>query len=86
MVSEKLGHSASWLSRKISGARKMNCDELLKICEVMGILPNELLGVSAPEPKPVTADERISQELAALLPDDIIQNIWNIREGRKNKS
>jgi transcriptional regulator with XRE-family HTH domain len=82
-VSKKLGHVPSWLSRKISGAREMNCDELLKICEVTGITPQELLGFNAPEPKPEGADERISRELAALLPDNIIQGILRVREERK---
>jgi hypothetical protein len=41
------------------------------------------LGFNAPEPKPEGADERISRELAALLPDNIIQGILRVREERK---
>ena len=84
-VSEKLGHSASWLSRKISGARKMNCDELLKICEVTGISPQELLGFSMPGPQPVTAEKRISRELYALLPASMVDEIIRLHEEREKQ-
>lgn len=43
-VSKKLGHGASWLSKKLHGAREMKCEELVKICLLTGIPPHALLG------------------------------------------
>jgi transcriptional regulator with XRE-family HTH domain len=82
-ISLKLGHVPSWLSRKISGARDMNCDELVKICALTGISPTELLGFEMPAHLPEDAEKRISRELAALLPDKIIDELYKIREQRR---
>jgi transcriptional regulator with XRE-family HTH domain len=82
-ISETLGYDASWLSKIIHGARKMNCNDLLKIYELTGITPHEILGVNASEPRPINADERISEELARLLPKEILDRLVKIVEERK---
>lgn len=84
-IEKALGYKKSWLSKIIHGARKMNCDDLLKICALTGISPHELLGFSQAEPRPLTADERISRELAEFLPDNIYDGLVRFREERKKK-
>lgn len=79
-VAEALNHKPSWLSRLISGARDMNCEDLLKICAVTGIPPTELLGFKMPEQTPDLAEKKVSRELAALLTDEMVEEIVRVRK------
>ena len=58
-VSEALGHDPSWLSKKLHGARKMQCQELLSICVLTGIPPHELLGWKGEETVSTASDKEI---------------------------
>jgi transcriptional regulator with XRE-family HTH domain len=79
-LSRRLGKKPSWLNRKISGARNMKCDELLRICELTGIPPTELLGFQMPEESPEIAEKKISRELAAFLSDRMVDDIVRIKK------
>lgn len=66
-----LGRSESWLSKILHAGRGMDLTDLLLICEVTGMPPEELLA-GYPCPKQALSEEdQIAKRLHELLPDDI---------------
>ena len=71
MVSEALGHDPSWLSKKLHGARKMQCQELLSISSLTGIPPHELLGWKGEEAVAKASDDEIMAFIKSRGQDEV---------------
>lgn len=53
-VAERLGIKQSTYSNYERGDRDMNIDLMTKFCEIFGITMNDLLGMEAPQEKPLS--------------------------------
>ena len=63
-LARRLGLSQSRVANYVSGKRAADYGTLLRICDVLGVTPNDLLGVGQPS-APMTEAERLRARIAS---------------------
>lgn len=74
-----LGRSESWLSKILHAGRGMDVLDLMRICEVTGIPPAELLSGYPCPTNPHDEAEALAKKLNAILPADVREALDRLR-------